>query len=51
MFENKIEEQERKILLAYLSALWSYGWHSVLLSEQLSTFTILRHHIHNNTEV
>jgi hypothetical protein len=25
MFENKIEEQERQILLAYVNALWSYG--------------------------
>ena len=25
MFENKTEEQERQILLAYLNPLWSYG--------------------------
>ena len=51
MFENKIEEQERQLLLGHLNALWSYGWRSVLLSEQLSTFEILRHHIYNNAEV
>jgi len=51
MLENKIEEQERQLLLGNLNALWSYGWRSVLLSEQLSTLTILRHHIYNNAEV
>jgi hypothetical protein len=43
MFEDKINEQERELLLGHLNALWSYGWRSVLLSEQLYTFTILRH--------
>jgi hypothetical protein len=38
MFENKIEELDRQLLLGHLSVLWSYGWRSVLLSEQLSTF-------------
>ena len=51
MFEDKINEQERELLLGHLNALWSYGWRSVLLSEQLSTFTILHHHIYNNAEV
>ena len=51
MFENRIEGQERQLLLGHLNALWSYGWRSVLLSEQLSTFTILRHHIYNNSEI
>ena len=51
MFEDKINEQERELLLGHLNALWSYGWRSVLLSEQLSTFTILRHHIYDNAEV
>jgi tetratricopeptide (TPR) repeat protein len=51
MFEDKINEQERELLLGHLNALWSYGWRSVLLSEQLSMFTILQHHIYNNTEV
>ena len=51
MFENKIEGHERQLLLGHLRALWSYRWRSVLLSEQLSTFTILRHHIYNNAEV
>jgi len=51
MFEDKINEQERGLLLGHLNALWSYGWRSVLLSEQLSTFTILRHHIYNNAEI
>jgi hypothetical protein len=36
MFENRIEGQERQLLLGHLNALWSYGWRSVLLSEQLS---------------
>jgi tetratricopeptide (TPR) repeat protein len=51
MFEDKINEQERELLLGHLNALWSYGWRSVLLSEQLSMFTILQHHIYNNAEV
>ena len=51
MFENKIEGHERQLLLGHLRALWSYGWRSVLLSEQLSTFPILQHHIYNNVEV
>jgi tetratricopeptide (TPR) repeat protein len=51
MFENKIEEKERQLLLGHLNALWSYGWRSVLLSEQLYTFPILQHHIYSNTEV
>ena len=51
IFENKIGELDRQLLLGHLSVLWSYGWRSVLLSEQLSTFTILRHHIYNNAEV
>jgi hypothetical protein len=33
MFENRIEEQERQLLLGHLNALWDYGWRSVLLSE------------------
>ena len=51
MFENKIEELERQLLLGHLSALWSYGWRSVLLSEQLYTFPVLQHHIYSNAEV
>ena len=51
MFENKIEEQERQLLLGHLNALWSYGWRSVLLSEQLYTFPVLQHHIYSNAEV
>ena len=46
MFENKIEEKERQLLLGHLNALWSYGWRSVLLSEQLYTFPVLQHHIY-----
>ena len=51
MFENKIEEKERQLLLGHLNALWSYGWRSVLLSEQLYTFPVLQHHIYSNAEV
>ena len=51
MFENKIEENERQMLLGHLNALWSYGWRSVLLSEQLYTFPVLQHHIYSNVEV
>ena len=51
MFENKIEEQERQLLLGHLNALWSYGWRSVLLSEQFYTFPVLQHHIYSNAEV
>ena len=51
MFQNRIEELERQLILGHLSALWRYDWRSVLLSEQLSTFTILRHQIYNNAEV
>jgi tetratricopeptide (TPR) repeat protein len=51
MFENKIEEQERQLLLGHLNALWSYGWRSVLLSEQLYSFPVLQHHIYSNAEV
>jgi hypothetical protein len=51
MFENKIEGREQPFLLEQLNALWSYGWRCLLLSEQLYTFTILRHHIYNNAEV
>ena len=51
MFQNRIEELERQLILGHLSALWRYGWRSVLLSEQLSTFTILRHQIYINAEV
>jgi hypothetical protein len=29
MFEDKINEQEREVLLGHLSALWRYGWRSV----------------------
>jgi hypothetical protein len=29
----------------------SYGWRSVLLSEQLYTFPVLQHHIYSNAEV
>jgi hypothetical protein len=51
MFQNRIEELERQLILGHLSALWRYGRRSVLLSEQLSTFTILRHQIYSNAEV
>jgi hypothetical protein len=51
MFENKIEEKERQLLLGHLNALWSYGWRSVLLSEQLYSFPVLQHHIYSNAEV
>jgi tetratricopeptide (TPR) repeat protein len=51
MFENKIEVQERQLLLGHLNALWSYGWRSVLLSEQLYTFPVLQHHMYSNAEV
>jgi tetratricopeptide (TPR) repeat protein len=51
MFENKIEEKERQLLLGHLNALWSFGWRSVLLSEQLYTFPVLQHHIYSNAEV
>ena len=51
MFENKIEEKERQLLLGHLNALWSYGWRSVLLSEQLYTFPVLQHRIYSNAEV
>jgi hypothetical protein len=43
MFENRIEEQVRQLLLGHLNALWDYGWRSVLLSEQFATFPLLRH--------
>ena len=51
MFENKIEGHERQLLLEHLNALWSYGWRSVLLSEQFYTFPVLQHHIYSNVEV
>ena len=50
MFENRIEEQVRQLLLGHLNALWDYGWRSVLLSEQFATFPLLRHRIYNNAE-
>ena len=31
--------------------MWSYGWRSVLLSEQFYTFPVLQHHIYSNVEV
>jgi hypothetical protein len=51
MFENKIEELDRQLLLGHLNALWSYGWRSVLLSEQFYAFPVLQHHIYSNAEV
>jgi tetratricopeptide (TPR) repeat protein len=51
MFENKIEGHERQLLLEHLNALWSYGWRSVLLSEQFYSFPVLQHRIYSNVEV
>jgi hypothetical protein len=50
IFDNRIKEQERQLLLGHLNALWDYGWRSVLLSEQFATFPLLRHRIYNNAE-
>ncbi|CAC5391378.1 unnamed protein product [Mytilus coruscus] len=40
MFENKIEGRAREILLNKLYSLHSYGWQSVLFSDQLSNFHV-----------
>jgi tetratricopeptide (TPR) repeat protein len=43
MFENKIEGHERQVLLGRLNVLYSYGWRSILMSEQLSKYRVSSH--------
>jgi tetratricopeptide (TPR) repeat protein len=45
MFENKIEEHERQVLLERLKILYSYGWRCILMSKQLSKYRVMS----NNT--
>ena len=43
MFENKIEGNERKVLLGRLNVLYSYGWRCILMSKQLSEYRVSTH--------
>ncbi|XP_076086781.1 cyclic GMP-AMP synthase-like receptor 2 [Mytilus galloprovincialis] len=40
MFENKIEGRARDVLLKKLNTLHSYGWQSILFSDQISNFDV-----------
>jgi hypothetical protein len=41
MFENKIEGHERQVLLGRLNVLYSYGWRSILMSDNENMIVIL----------